>query len=407
MRRILIVDDNVEKINRIVRVINEINGDNYFEIKTANYCNDAKVLLAENSYDVLILDICLPERLGDDLKADAGIVLLKQIKGSSRYTYPKFVIALSAYEEMTKEFEVEDGMIHSVFVYDESTNEWKVKLKKCVADVDAILSRNISKRAYDYDIAVICALKEELELVKSECEMVQEIKVPDDDYIYYEGTMNSREKKIHVVMTQSSHMGMVPAATLTTKLIYNFCPRYLVMTGITAGIKGKVKMGDVIVAEYVWDYGAGKETIADAQSIHKNTIQQIQIDTELASMVKRFSENEETLVKIKKSFNGEKPESELRLHLGAVASGAAVVADPTVIQKILDGQIRDVIAVEMEIYGVYYAARWSVNPKPKVIALKSVCDFADANKDDRFHVYASYTSAKVLTELAKNYFRYE
>lgn len=124
-------------------------------------------------------------------------------------------------------------------------------------------------------------------------------------------------------------------------------------------------------------------------------------------MVKRFSENEETLVKIKKSFNGEKPESELRLHLGAVASGAAVVADPTVIQKILDGQIRDVIAVEMEIYGVYYAARWSVNPKPKVIALKSVCDFADANKDDRFHVYASYTSAKVLTELAKNYFRYE
>lgn len=406
MRKILIVDDNVEKINNIAREISEIKSEDYFEIKTANYCNDAKRLLAESSFDILILDICLPERPGSELKSDAGISLLKQIKCSRRFTYPKFVIALSAYEELATEFKVDDGMVHTTLVYDESTNEWKKEIKKCVYDADVILSNNISKRAYNYDIAVICALKEELDLVKSECVSISEIRVADDDYLFYEGVLYAQEKEIRIVMTQSPHMGMVPAATLTTKLIYNFCPKYLVMTGITAGIRGKVSMGDVVVAEYVWDYGAGKETIANDQSVHKNTIQQIQIDTELANSVKRMSENEALLAEIKKTFGGVKPESELRLHLGPVATGAAVVADPAIVQKIQDGQIRDVIAVEMEIYGVYYAARWSINPKPKVIALKSVCDFADSQKDDRYHKYASYTSAKVFTELAKNYFIY-
>lgn len=407
MRKILIVDDSVEKINKIVREINEIHGEDYFEIKTANYCIDAKRFLAESSFDVLILDICLPERPGSDCKGDAGISLLKQIKGSSRFTYPKFVIALSAYEELAKQFEIDDGMVHTALVYNESSNEWKTKLRKCISDADIILSKNINKRSYNYDIAIICALKEELELVKTECKSIYEVKVPDDDYIYYEGILDTQEKEIRLVMTQSSQMGMVPAATLATKLIYNFCPRYLVMTGITAGIKGKVNMGDVVAAEYVWDYGAGKEVIADEQSIHKNTIQQIQIDTELSNVVRRMSESEDILARIKEEFTGEKPEVKLKLHLGPVATGAAVVANPVVIKKIQDGQIRDVIAVEMEIYGVYYAARWSVNPKPKVIALKSVCDFADSAKDDKYHNYASYTSAKVFTELAKNYFVFE
>ena len=61
----------------------------------------------------------------------------------------------------------------------------------------------------------------------------------------------------------------------------------------------------------------------------------------------------------------------------------------------------------MEIFGVYYAARWAVSPKPKFLALKSVCDFADSTKDDKYHAYASYTSAKIFTTLVKEYFDYE
>ena len=124
-------------------------------------------------------------------------------------------------------------------------------------------------------------------------------------------------------------------------------------------------------------------------------------------MVRRVAEDESLLQKVKKEFNGTKPNGELHVVLGPVASGASVIADPQIIKKIQDGQIRDVVGIEMEIFGVYYAARWSVSPKPKYVALKAVCDYANADKDDKYHPYASYTSAKIFVELAKKYFEYD
>lgn len=56
---------------------------------------------------------------------------------------------------------------------------------------------------------------------------------------------------------------------------------------------------------------------------------------------------------------------------------------------------------------MYYAAKWAINPRPKFIALKAISDFADSNKGDKYHKYASYTSGKVFEILAKEYFEYE
>ena len=123
-------------------------------------------------------------------------------------------------------------------------------------------------------------------------------------------------------------------------------------------------------------------------------------------MVRRLSADVSGLAKIKEQFPGAKPDYELRLHMGAVATGASVIANPEKV-KLIQDQIRDVIAIEMEIFGVYYAARWSVSPQPKYIAIKSICDFADQDKDDDFHHYASFTSAKIFEKLAKEYFTYD
>ena len=56
---------------------------------------------------------------------------------------------------------------------------------------------------------------------------------------------------------------------------------------------------------------------------------------------------------------------------------------------------------------MYYAAYCGLNPKPKFIAMKSVSDFANQGKNDDYHDYASYTSAKVFEILAKEYFVYD
>ena len=93
--------------------------------------------------------------------------------------------------------------------------------------------------------------------------------------------------------------------------------------------------------------------------------------------------------------------------IGPIVSGASVVTDPEIVQDVLDNQDRNVLGIEMEIYGMYYAADWAINPKPKYIALKAVSDFANQEKSDDYHKYASYTSAKMFEVLAKEFFTYD
>lgn len=407
MIRVLIVDDNNVKQSNIAAVVDKVlSGRDDIEIKSVACIIDAKQTLSKTNIDIMILDICLPLRFRDKPIRDGGIKMLTEVNGSDRYTYPKFVISLSEHEDLTREFSLQSGIIHTAIYYNITSNEWSIRLAECVKTAISIMSNNIFKRTYDFDVAVICALKEELEFVKADLNDVKEYRLTDDDYIFYTGYFQKESKKIKVVMTQSTHMGMVPAASLTTRLIHNFVPRYIVMTGIAAGIHNKVNMGDIVVAEYVWDYGAGKETIVGEEAIHNNTIQQVTLDTEIAHMVKRLSSDVTALAEIKRKFHGTKPSTELNLHLVPVATGAAVIANPEKV-KMIQEQIRDVVAIEMEIYGVYYAARWAIKPKPKYIAIKSICDFADTKKNDDFHNYASFTSAKIFEKLAVDYFEYD
>jgi nucleoside phosphorylase len=59
------------------------------------------------------------------------------------------------------------------------------------------------------------------------------------------------------------------ASVLSMKMINRFRPRYIVMVGIVAGIKGKGNYGDILVIDHSWDYGSGK-IIYDEES--KKTI---------------------------------------------------------------------------------------------------------------------------------------
>ena len=42
---------------------------------------------------------------------------------------------------------------------------------------------------------------------------------------------------------------------------------------------------------------------------------------------------------------------------------------------------------------VYFAANNASAPKPKALVVKSICDFANSEKDDKFQKFAAYTSA--------------
>ncbi|MGA8792740.1 MAG: hypothetical protein WB498_07425, partial [Candidatus Binatus sp.] len=85
--------------------------------------------------------------------------------------------------------------------------------------------------------------------------------------------------------------------------------------------------------------------------------------------------------------------------LGPIASGASVVQSQPLVRQI-ESHNRKVIGVEMETYGVFLAARLCRKPRPVAMSFKSVADFADLSKSDKYQDYAAFTSANFLYEFA-------
>ncbi|MFZ1220509.1 MAG: hypothetical protein WAO00_14540 [Chthoniobacterales bacterium] len=97
------------------------------------------------------------------------------------------------------------------------------------------------------------------------------------------------------------------------------------------------------------------------------------------------------------AWPGAKPSSRLKMMLGPVGSGSSVIANPSIIAELQSHQ-RKLVGIEMETYGVFYAARNATIQTPSAISIKSVSDFADAQKGDEFRAYAAFTSARYMYE---------
>jgi len=196
-------------------------------------------------------------------------------------------------------------------------------------------------------------------------------------------------------------MGMVPSALLTAKLIELERPRFIAVTGICAGIKGKVNFGDVVFGDPIWDWQSGKYTsgksaprFAMAPDGHP-----------LAGAIRAHAEQMRSDAALWANIRSEwpsPPEVALKGVIGPMASGSSVLADPDVVEKIV-GQNRNVLAIEMEAYGAISAADFAGHPRPTAFAAKAICDFADGEKSDLWQAYAAYTSAQAIRFFFERY----
>jgi hypothetical protein len=78
------------------------------------------------------------------------------------------------------------------------------------------------------------------------------------------------------------------------------------------------------------------------------------------------------------------------------------LADASTVDSIKE-QHRDLIGVDMEVYGVYLAADLAARPRPAAFSIKAVTDFADPTKGDDHRAYASYVSASILRHFFERY----
>jgi len=174
------------------------------------------------------------------------------------------------------------------------------------------------------------------------------------------------------------------------------------MPGIAAGTGGMggsedQEYGDVLFATSVWNFSNGKYVSPNGAEIVFG-----EVGFNPRPTVVNVSGGYIDKVR---DYVGSK-ENQYLTHFGPLASGTAVVANKSILQKQVMTGFVDTKGVEMEGYGVAYAATHAMEPKPHVIIAKSICDYADERKDDKYQRFAAYTSCGLVKDLLERVLEY-
>jgi nucleoside phosphorylase len=283
---------------------------------------------------------------------------------------------------------------------------------------DDLIKRGLIKRSMQgkvshpsskFDIAVITALeKPELKsfekLLTGKKELIKKKDYGINDTTFYYASKIERDDKddLSIVYASDNKMGMANAASLTSRIINHFSPKLVVMIGICAGIKGKTNIGDILVGQFVWDYGSGKIEVENKVRTYRPYIEQLKLDEVTDRIVAGYVDSQ-LLYEIKNSYPIANNINAPRLILGPFASGASVIASSQDVDEIAK-QHPKLIGFDMETYAVFRAVE-SFKTKPKVISMKSVSDFGDDEKGnllkEQHQAHAAYTSAKFFIDFIK------
>lgn len=408
MYNILIVDDKIEKINDLMDCIGDIENREInieYELELKKACKN----LENKRYDLLILDIQLPSvEHRTEVNKRGGLQLLQMITDVDQFRKPLAIIGLTAHDESYEEIEKEfnDRLWHLI-KYDKKSIDWKTQIVEKInylIESKAALEEEIAsqKRTPDIDCAIITAVPTEWESVYKCGLDWRQYEIEGDPSIYYLSKYQRNGRNLSMLLVQQSQMGMVSASSITSKIITTFQPRVVCMLGITGGCEGEVEIGDIIVANESWDYGSGKikpKGECDGFILNPEPHQ-----VSIASVVREFflADFSELLYSIRKSWNdgnGMHQDKDIKLHVGALASGAAVVQDEKIVLEYILPQNRKVLGVDMETYAVYYTANNTYNAKPIFFSIKTVCDYANRDKNDKYQQYAAYISTHFFMEI--------
>lgn len=412
--RILIMDDINAKAQTMENVIREIfqRGEDVI-IDLAGSIHDGRSLMYKYDYDLLLLDMVMPEHPGDDNDQSAGIEYLGEIEANQNIHQPLQIIGITMYEEeygkLQEQFK--DKLWYLLF-YSEKDNGWKKQLRNKVIQLQRIkdgIERSILMRNH-YDVGVICALPEEFTAIREVFgdDDWEQINIPGAPYQFYSAVVNSNLRDIRVVLACANRPGNASASTLAATMYYLFTVDELYMAGIMASMDkadkvGKLEPGDVVIGEAVLNYANAK--VLDAQGNQDrlavdNEIEQPQASNEMLSKATALITDTTLRVDLDQSIKDEgyrDEEHPVNIVKAKVASGPYVLASEE-LKADIRRRDRKLRALDMECNGLYLTA--SLLHK-KALWIKAVSDNGDKNKNDDYHKAAAYTSAAVIYSILR------
>ena len=406
MIKVLIIEDNIEKLKRINSFLEQECSVNEKDIHYAENVSRGRELLIEGQYDLLLLDLVLPFNEGDDPSAESGAKFLDEIYYNPNINIPIHIIGLTEFDTVFRQYlqDFEDklwGLIN----FKLQNNDWSDKLKSKV-----FYLQNFKKKYKDFieqerkfDIAIITANNTEFEALKRVCNWdIHQIQ--DDCLMYYSCLLNTKNNNnIKIIACCINQMGMQSSAAVASKILSLFSPKQIYITGICAGIKSPdINLGDIIIANQVWDYESGKITEdQNGELIFKPDMNCLPTDQSILSKLTDFSNLKGNLSNIYNSFQGNKPKTQLNIKFGSVGSGPYVLSSKKYLSELILKD-RKLVGIDMEGFGIYKAAQFY--PGINAAYIKAISDFGDTDKNDQFHEFASYVSAKFLLDFIYNFY---
>jgi nucleoside phosphorylase len=253
------------------------------------------------------------------------------------------------------------------------------------------LSRQIDDESVDF--AIVVALPKELAAVRHYFpELVQVAPGLSSSRSYYRATiLTDRGGSYRVVVTLLHSMGNLEAAHATSDLIREWNPRFVLVNGIAGGIsRENQEFGDIVVSRSVVYYELAKIRTKD----HEHRSRQFQADPSLLDGILNLTGSGWRTRLPPRPDGAVSDAFQPRIHIGPIASGEKVIAAIEAVNELKSLQ-RDVVAIEMESAGVASAA-FSAVKKVGFLAVRAICDFADAAKNDRWQDYAAHSAASFL-----------
>jgi nucleoside phosphorylase len=234
--------------------------------------------------------------------------------------------------------------------------------------------------------------------------------------VYYEGSLRSEltGREYSYALCAIGAAGNPGAARAASEMIEYYRPKFMILVGIAAGLRGKVKVGDVVIADFVYAYEPG--AMLEHEGVKRfeprpemvripRTIQQ-DLVSYLGSALKRIDQALDAMSvqrpKPPRLFGRMEHEDNVAkapaLHQSAIASGEKLIRDSTFLRGLSESGHGRLVGAEME--GSGFAQACTDYGVPWLV-VRGVSDFGDKFKSDDFHAYASATASVTAADVLR------
>ncbi len=210
--------------------------------------------------------------------------------------------------------------------------------------------------------------------------------------VYAVGSFAHKQYRCKVVVALAG-MGNAEATLATERAIQNFSPNYAFFVGIAGGLKNELQLGDVVVADKVYAYEAGK-----AQREFQSRPKAPTVSYAAIQMANEVVRGNQWRNRIKHAAK-DQPKAFVK----PIAAGEKVVdSHESDVFKFIAARFGDAYAIAMEDFGFVVAAHAS--PTVTFAAVRGISDFAreksEAEKKNSQEIAAANAAAFAFEMLA-------